>query len=71
MENGDRIKLHEDVASLKTAMEYVKAQVSNHLPTQIEDLNKRFNGLERRMAYWSGAIAVVIIVANFAVDHFI
>ncbi len=44
MENGDKIKIHEAIAVLKTEMLYVKKQVTNHLPTQIKGIDEKFTG---------------------------
>ena len=68
-DNGDKIRIHEDVASLKTDMKYVKEQVSNHLPTSIaglrkdiKEIDKRFDGIEKKLAYYAGGIAVLLFL---------
>ena len=73
MENGDKIKFTGDIAKLQTEMEFVRLQVSNHLPTLIKEMKEdndedhekivtRLEGIERRMAYWGGGIAVTLAI---------
>jgi len=64
MENGDKIKFTEDIATLKAEMSYIKTQVSNHIPTSLKELDERLDGLERKLAYWGGGITVAIFVLN-------
>ena len=40
MENGDRIKIHEEIAVLKTQVDYISIQVTNHIPTAIKEVKK-------------------------------
>ena len=60
MDNGDRIKLHEDVASLKTEMGFVRKQVSNHIPSAIERIDVRLDKIDNKLAYYAGGIAVLL-----------
>ena len=39
----------ERLATLETQMEYVKLAVTNHLPTSINEIDKKVSGLERKI----------------------
>jgi len=52
MENGDKIKFTDDIATLKAEMNFVKKQVSNHLPTSLREMaatNKEEHDLVKGM----------------------
>lgn len=67
-----QLALHEErIANLSTD---VKLILTNHLPHIQEAIEKgaektdeRFNSIERKLAYWGGAIAVIIIIAQLII----
>ena len=56
----------ERLAVLETDMKYVKDAVTNHIPTAISDLDKKIDRINLRLAYASGAIAIVVVLAQLA-----
>lgn len=65
-----QIALHEE--RIQNLSSDVKLIMSNHLPHIQEAVDKlsektdeRFSSIEKKLAYWSGAIAVVIIIAQY------
>jgi len=81
MENGERIKMIKDIATLNAEVSFIKTQVSNHLPTAISTLDTkiekyhkevggRLRSIELKMAYWSGAIVIVLGVLQFIINKF-
>lgn len=89
MENGDKMKFTEDIATLKSEMNFVKKQVSNHIPTSISEMVKsnkeehinlrdlinnvsdKVQGINLKLAYWAGAIAVVIILMELVINKYL
>ena len=57
---------NERLAILETDMKYVKEAVTNHIPTAIADLDKKITKINLRLAYASGAIAIVVVLAQLA-----
>ena len=65
MDNKHDIKLHEDVASLKTKMEFVEEPVTTHIRSSIKELGGRMGKIERKIAYSSGAIAALLLAMEY------
>lgn len=64
MDNGDKIKMHERMASLETEMGYIKEEVTNHLPSQIKDLDTKVT----KKLNWGIMLLIATligIIANF------
>jgi len=59
---------NERLAVLETDMKYVKQAVTNHIPTAIADLDKKIDKINLRLAYASGAIAIVVVLAQIAIS---
>ena len=81
MENGDKIQFTKDIATLTSEMEFVKLQVSNHIPTSIREMsmeNKEehkalrasIDKIKNKLAVWSGAITVIIVAAQIIISKF-
>ena len=50
------------VINLKEAVEDIKAQVTNHIPSQIKDLDEKVDGLAIKMA---GIVAIVTFITQY------
>ena len=59
----------ERLAIVETKVANIEIQVTNHLPTAISGLDTKIDKINLRLAYASGAIAVVIILAQVAINH--
>lgn len=65
-----QVALHEE--RIQNLSSNVKLIMENHLPhiqEAIDELSKntdvRFNSIEKKLAYWAGAIAVIVVVAQY------
>lgn len=59
---------NERIAVLETDMKAVKFQVSNHIPTSIRELDNKIDKINLRLAYASGAIAIIVIMAQILIN---
>jgi len=67
-----QVALHEE--RIRNLSDDMKLVMTNHLP-HIQDAvdslsrrtDERFNSIEKKLAYWAGAIAVIVVVAQFIV----
>ena len=60
------VKEIERLAVLETDMKYVKEAVTNHIPTAIEDLDRKIQKINLRLAYASGALLVLLSLIQIA-----
>jgi len=58
----------ERLAVLETDMKYVKEAVTNHIPTAIEDLDRKIQKINLRLAYASGALLVLLSLIQIAIN---
>jgi len=58
----------ERLAILETDMKYVKEAVTNHIPTTLSNLDAKITKINLRLAYASGAIAIVVVLAQIAIN---
>jgi len=49
-------------------MKYVKEAVTNHIPTTLSNLDAKITKINLRLAYASGAIAIVVVLAQIAIN---
>ena len=49
---------------LNTQLEEIKAELLNIKDNHLKHLEDKINGVELKIAYWSGGIAVILIVFN-------
>ena len=56
-----------NIANIKEDIKDIKLEVTNHLPTQIKDLDKRIDGMAIKLA---GVVAVVSILVQIAFKLF-
>ena len=62
---------NERLAVLETDMKYVKTQVSNHIPTSIAALDSKIDRINLRLAYASGAVAIIVVLAQIAINRWV
>jgi len=62
------VKEIERLAVLETDMKYVKEAVTNHIPTAIEDLDRKIQKINLRLAYASGALLVLLSLIQIAIN---
>lgn len=72
--NEDKIQIAIHEERIKNLSEDVSAIKTNHLPhiqEAVDELSKKtqesFNSINTKLAYWAGAIAVIVVVAQFIV----
>jgi len=58
----------ERIAILETKVDSIKDAVDNHIPTAIADLDRKITKINLRLAYASGAIAIVVVLAQIAIS---
>ena len=52
-----------NIKNIKDDVKFIKLQVSNHIPTQIKELDKRIDGMAIKLA---GVVAIVSILVQVA-----
>ena len=62
------VKEIERLAVLETDMKYVKEAVTNHIPTAIEDLDRKIQKINLRLAYASGALLVLLSLIQIVIN---
>lgn len=66
-EQDPRVQLAVHSEQIKTLGKNVETIMTNHLPHIQDAVDK----LERKLAYWAGAIAVVVVAAQFLIPKLI
>lgn len=73
----EEMELHERVAKVEINVENVGKNVdkimTNHLPhiqKAIDDANANIQSIKIRIAYWSGAIAVITVIAEYLINKY-
>jgi len=68
--NNNRTKIEinaTNIANMEKKIDHIEEQVTNHLPTQIRELDKRIDGMAIKLA---GVVAVVSILVQVAFKLF-
>ena len=68
--NNNRTKIEinaTNIANMEKKIDHIEEQVTNHLPTQIRELDKRIDGMAIKLA---GVVAVVSILVQIAFKLF-
>lgn len=63
------IDIKEDVAGMKQHLKTLNGSIKKH-DGRIKDNEKKINKFDRKFAYYAGAIAVLLIVAEIGVSYF-
>lgn len=63
MKNGTKQKI--DIAVLHERVERIDAAVDKILTNHLPHLEEKVDAIERKMAYYAGAVAVLVVVANY------
>jgi hypothetical protein len=53
-------EIQKDVSWIKKELGQIKSQVSNHLPTEIKELNDKFNSFQISQSRWIIGILVTL-----------
>ena len=61
----------ERLAVVETKVGTIELQVTNHIPSSLRELDGKIDKINLRLAYASGAVAVVIILAQLAISRWI
>jgi len=56
-----------NIKNIKEDVKFIKLQVSNHIPTQLKELDKRIDGMAVKLA---GVVAIVSILTQVAFKLF-
>lgn len=59
--------LEERIHSLSAVVREIKDNHLSHIADDIKNLDRRMNGLEKKIAYWTGGMAAVSFIANLIV----
>ena len=68
--NNNRTKIEinaTNIINMEKKIDHIEEQVTNHLPTQIRELDKRIDGMAIKLA---GVVAVVSILVQVAFKLF-
>jgi hypothetical protein len=64
--NGEKIGMHERVARMEVDIMYIKSQVSNHIPHQIDALERKvieFERMYRNRMWWFLSLFITNLIA--------
>jgi len=70
MKQSDQIKIAinaTNIANMEKKIDHIEEQVTNHLPSQIRELDKRIDGMAIKLA---GVVAIVSILVQVAFKLF-
>ena len=68
--NNNRTKIEinaTNIANMEKKIDHIEEQVTNHLPSQIRELDKRIDGMAIKLA---GVVAIVSILVQVAFKLF-
>ena len=66
-EQDPKIQLAVHTEQIRVLGNNVETIMTNHLPHIQESVNK----VDKKLAYWGGALAVIVVVAQFLVPLFL
>jgi len=58
----------ERIAIVETKVDNIYSEVTNHIPTSIRSLEKQIVKINLRLAYASGAVAIVVVLAQVVLN---
>ena len=68
MENNEKQNI--DIAVIKNEVSHIKKEVGDIKENHLKSIYKRLIGIERRLAYGSGGIAILVILVGLFIKFY-